>query len=79
MSDHGAVNGQLLAESDGLWPPGGGTGVPCQVALVRGADAAAGQGFFKATIAALRATLIEACRSAKTVHTTWLTWLGTAC
>jgi hypothetical protein len=46
--------------------------VPCQVALVRGADAAAGRGFFKATIAALRATLIETCRSAKTVHTTWL-------
>ncbi len=46
--------------------------MPFQVALVRGADAAAGQGFFKATIAALRATLIEACCSAETVHTTWL-------
>ncbi len=46
--------------------------MPCQVALVRSADAAAGRGFFKATIAALRATLIEACRSAETVHTTWL-------
>ncbi len=44
----------------------------CQVALVRSANVATGRGFFKATIAALRATLIEACRSAETVHTTWL-------
>ena len=59
-SNHGAGAGVLMAEGDGLRPPGTDTGDPCQAAMVLGAAGAGGRDFLRVAIAALRATFMAA-------------------
>ena len=64
----------MVAESDGLQPPGNEPGLPCQGAAGLGAPAApvVGRDLLSKANADLRRALIAPCRSGETVHTTWL-------
>ena len=75
MLNHGALPVDVMvAESDGLRPPGTEPGVTCQGAAGRGAPAApvGGRDLLSEANADLRRVLIAPCRSGETVHTTWL-------